>query len=180
MARIPLLEKDQADPIMQELYERTEKGGFPVLNLFKAVAHSPKMGRDFLRLGTAILTKGDLDPILRELAILRIGYVNKAHYEFTQHVRIGKKVGVSDEQIQAVKDWKNAAIFTEEEKAVLDYTDDVNLNIRASEEKFQKIKDLFGDRIAVELTLTIAYYGAVSRILESLAIELEPGVKRED
>ena len=180
MARIPLLEKDQADPIMQDLYERTEKGGFPVLNLFKAVAHSPKMGRDFLRLGTAILTKGDLSPILRELAILRIGHVNKAHYEFTQHVRIGRKIGLTNEQIQAVKDWKNSSILNDEEKAVLAYTDDVNLHIKASDEAFHKIVNLFGHRIAVELTLTIAYYGAVSRILESLAIELEPGVKREE
>ncbi|MBI9074712.1 MAG: carboxymuconolactone decarboxylase family protein [Desulfatibacillum sp.] len=180
MARIPLLEKDQADPIMQDLYTKTEAGGFPVLNLFKALAHTPKMGRDFLRLGTAILSKGDLSPTLRELAILRIGHVNKAHYEWTQHVRIGKHLGLSEEKIQAVKDWKNSSILNDEEKAVLAYTDDVNANIRASDQIFQKIVDLFGHRIAVELTVTIGYYGAVSRILESLDIQLEPGVKRED
>ncbi len=180
MARIPLLEKDQADPIMQEIYEKSEKAGFPVLNLFKAIAHSPRMGRDFLRLGTAILTKGELSPILRELAILRIGYVNKAHYEWTQHVRIGKAIGLSHEKIQAVKDWGASDVLDDTEKAVLAYTDEVNSNVRASGKIFEKVQGLLGDRQIMELTVTIAYYGAVSRILESLDVELEPGTKRED
>lgn len=173
MARVPLLQKDQAHPIMQEFYQKSEDAGHTVLNLFKAAAHSPKIGRDLIRLGSAILFKGDLSPILRELAILRIGHVNKAHYEWTQHVRIGLAVGVPQEKIDAVPEWESSDIFDETERAVLAYTDEVNRNIKASDGAFSKIQSLLGDKETVELTITIGYYGMISRILESLNIELE-------
>mgnify|MGYP006306759143 CR=1 FL=1 len=173
MARVTLLEKDQADPIMQTFYQLSEDAGFPVLNFFKALAHSPKLARDFLRLGTAILGKADLSPVLRELAILRIGHVNQAHYEWTQHVRIGQSVGLTMEKINAVKDWLASDLLDETEKAVLAYTDEVNVDIRVADACFDQVKQLLGEKQVVELTVTIAYYGAVSRILESLDIELE-------
>jgi alkylhydroperoxidase family enzyme len=73
---------------MREVFKTTEEHGFKVLNLFKALANSPKIGRDFIRLGTAILFKGQLSSLLRELAILRVANLTDANYEWTQHVAI--------------------------------------------------------------------------------------------
>lgn len=173
MARIPLLEKHQADPVMHPFYQISESGGFPAVNIFKALAHSPNLGRAFLRTGTAVLGQADLSPILRELAILRVGHVNRAHYEWTHHVLLGQSVGLTMEKINAAKDWQTSDLFDETEKAVLAYTDEVNENIRAADETFNQVTRLLGEQQVVELTVTIAYYGAISRVLESLGIELE-------
>jgi alkylhydroperoxidase family enzyme len=63
-----------------------EDNGFRILNLYKVMAHCPEVGVNFLRLGNAILFKGAVPAILRELAILRVGNLYQAKYEFTQHI----------------------------------------------------------------------------------------------
>ena len=137
------------------------------------VGNSPKIGRDFLRLGTAILRKGILNPALRELAILRVGNLAQASYEWTQHVPIGLDAGLSQDQIDNINKWKDSSLFNDKERAVLRYTDEIVNNIRVTDETFSQIKNFFNDQEIVELTIAIGYYGMVSRLLEALQVELE-------
>lgn len=173
MARVPILEKDQIKGDLKETFAKMSSRGTPVLNIFKVMAHCPEVGRDFLKLGNSLLLKGRVDPCLRELAILRVGHLAGAVYEWTQHAVLARRVGVPQEQIDALPDWQSSEKFDEKEKAVLQYVDEVAENIRVSQEKFQKIKHYFTDEQVVELTVVIGYYGAVCRVLEALEIELE-------
>ena len=173
MARVAILEKDQAGEGFRKVFQNMEDRGSKVLNLFKVMAHCPKVGRDFLRLGNSILLKGSLDPRLREMAILRVGALAKAHYEWIQHVPIGRRVGLSEQQIEALPSWRDSPHFNDYERAVLQYTDEVAGNIRASEDAFKVIAAFLTEEQIVELTTTIGYYGMVCRILETLEIELE-------
>jgi hypothetical protein len=79
MARVKLLEKDQADPVISEMFQKLEGNKSPIINLYKAVGNSPKVGRNFIRLGNSILNSEILDPKLRELAILRVGTGGRYH-----------------------------------------------------------------------------------------------------
>lgn len=173
MARVTLLEKEDVDPTTREMYQKIEDSGGEVINLLKALAHSPKICRDWNRLGITLLLKGDLSPKLRELAILRVGDLARANYEWTKHVPMALMAGASQEQIDALPNWADASCFDDKEQAVLQYTDEVALNIRASEDTFQKITVFLSQKEIIELTTTIGYYGMVSRTLESLQIELE-------
>lgn len=173
MARVPMLEKDQAHPIMQDVYKKFEDEGREVANLFKVLAHSPKIGRDVRRLGVSILFKGEVPPKLRELAILRVGNLAKANYEWTHHVRIALQIGVTQDQIDEIKDWSNSTRFDERERAVLRYTDEVTQNYRVSDDAFSDLRNFFSEQEMVELTATIGYYGMVCRILEALQVDLE-------
>ena len=173
MARVKILEKDEVSPEFRERFQKMEEGGHRVLNLFKVMAHSPQVGRRFLGLGTAILMQGVLPPTLRELAILRVGQINKANYEWTQHVPIALRSGVRQEQIDALPDWEKSAEFDEKEKAILRYTDEETLNIRVGDKTFAAVQKIFSEEEIVELTTTIGYYGMVCRILEALQVELE-------
>ena len=173
MARIPLLQKSDVDPMVHAIYQKIEDSDNKVINLLKALAHSPKIFRDWHRLGVTLLLKGKLSPKLRELAILRVGDLARANYEWTQHVPIGLMVGLTQEQIDALPSWKNSTEFNEKEQAVLRYTDEVAQQIRASDETFGVINAFFDHQEIVELTVTIGYYGMVCRTLEALQIELE-------
>jgi alkylhydroperoxidase family enzyme len=177
MARVKLVEKEQADPIIKEMFQKLEDGKFPIINLFKAMGNSPKVGRNFIRLGNVILNAEILDPKLRELAILRVGNLLRSEYEFTKHVVIGKGVGVSDGQIDELSKWKTSEKFTDIERSVLQYTDEMTLKVKVSDGTFAELKRFFDDSQIVKLTVTIGYYGMVSRILVALEIELEPGEK---
>lgn len=173
MARVSIPSKDQVSDKLKDVFQSMERRGVQVLNIFKVMAHCPRVGREFLRLGNAILFNGSLPPKLRELAILRVGDLAEAIYEWTQHVPIGLMAGLTEEQIKTMHQWKESPLFSDQERAVLKYTDEVAQNIRVSEETFKAVRDFLTEEQVVELTTTIGYYGMVSRILEALEIELE-------
>ena len=71
-------------------------------NLHKLLVNSPDMARAFDGIGGYIRFNSKLDPRLRELAILQVGWMEKSEYEFTHHVKIGKEFGVTDDDIAAL------------------------------------------------------------------------------
>ena len=174
MPRVSLVEKDQAHPVVKELYQKNEEQGWPVINLFKVMGHCPYIGLNFQRMGNSILRGEELSPILRELAILRVGVLAQSEYEFSKHTVIGKEAGVSQKQIDGISNWVSSPEFNEEERAVLAYTDEVATSIRVKDETFAKLQNFFNEHEIVELTVTIGYYGMVCRILVALQVELEP------
>ena len=175
MARVPLIQNEEADPVIRDMFEKMEKNSHRVLNLYRVLAHSPQVCRGFVRMGNAILFRGDLSPRLRELAILRVGHLTKAKYEWTQHVAIAKRVGVSQSQVDGIAGWVHSEAFDDRERAVLRYTDEVTQNVRASDATFQTLREFLAENETVELTIVIGYYNMVSRILESMQVELEEG-----
>ena len=94
MTRVGILKKEQAAPEIREMFEKMEKNGSRVINVFKVMAHCPQVGYYFLRMGNSILFKGTVPSTLRELAILRVGHINQAKYEWTHHVPIALRMGV--------------------------------------------------------------------------------------
>src|SRR5580658_6693641 len=95
MARLPYLEPEQVAPQYRDMLKRNT-------NLHKLLVNSPDMARAFSGMGGYIRHKSKLDPRLRELAILQVGWMEKSEYEFTHHVKIGKEFGVTDEDIQGM------------------------------------------------------------------------------
>src|SRR5258708_29201724 len=93
MARLPYLEAEQIAPEYRDMLKRNT-------NLHKLLVNSPDMARAFSGMGSYIRFKSKLDPGLRDLAILQVGWMEKSEYEFTHHVKIGKEFGVTDEDIQ--------------------------------------------------------------------------------
>ena len=95
MARLPYLEPDQVAPEYRDMLKRNT-------NLHKLLVNSPDMARAFNDVGNFIRFKSKLDPRLRELAILQVGWLERSEYEFTHHVKIGKEFGVTDEDIKGL------------------------------------------------------------------------------
>lgn len=173
MARLKTLEKNEVDPIAQEMFQKSEETTGKVLNLFKVLAHSPKICRDWNRMGATILLRGKLPAKLRQLAIVRVGELAKCRYELSAHRPFGLSVGLTQEQIDDIGDWENSSNFDNDERAVLQYTDEVAQNIKASDEAFSGIQKIFSPREIVELTVAIGFYGMVVRTLETLQVDLE-------
>ena len=118
----------------------------------------------------------ELDNRLRELAILRVGRLSRAAYEVFQHERIAREAGVAEEKIAALRDATiEAAVFSDNEKAVLRYTDDVVRNVKASDKTLKAVQAFLTPGAVVELTLTIGYYMMVCRLLETTGVEGEEG-----
>ncbi len=174
MARVPLVEKEQASDKIREVYQKVEDNGARVINLFKALANSPtNILLNVIRLGNSIIGQTGLPPKLRELAILRVARLSGSEYEWQQHVALALEVGAKQEQIDAISDWQNSAQFNDEERAVLQYTDEVAGKVSVSDQTFRALKKLLSDQTIVELTVTIGYYGMLARVLVPLQVELD-------
>ncbi len=173
MARIRLLSNEEAPAESRELFEKIEGRGARVLNLYRAVGHSPSAAGAFIRLGNALLNRSELSPRLRELAILRVATLTESAYEWTQHVPIAIEVGLSEEQMKEIRHWQSSPRFDALERAVLRYTDEVAREVRVSDETFAALRRHLSERSVVELTLSIGYWGMVARMLVPLEIEIE-------
>jgi alkylhydroperoxidase family enzyme len=146
----------------------------PPLNVMKLMAHGGKAFGAFTRLGTALLYKGKLDPILREMAIVRVGILCGAAYEVYQHKQISRDVGMPEDKLRALKVGADDPIFDATERAVLRLTDDVVKNIKASDETFAAAAALFDHQEMVELIMCIGFYVMTSAFLENFEVEIEP------
>jgi alkylhydroperoxidase family enzyme len=172
MARLPYLEPDQVAPEYRDMLKRNT-------NLHKLLVNSPDMARAFNGLGNYIRFKSKLDPRLREMAILQVGWLEKSEYEFTHHVKIGKEFGVTDDDIKALIDETEGKPTGLEPlaKAILRGAREMTRDIGMSEATFAEIRQHLSDEHMTDLVLTIAFYCAVVRVLATMKIDNEPSYK---
>ena len=172
MARLPYLEADQVAPEYRDMLRRNT-------NLHKLLVNSPGMARAFSGLGGYIRFKSKLDPRLRELAILQVGWLEKSEYEFTHHVKIGKEFGVTDEDIaglMAETEGKRSGLEPLA-RAILKGAREMVRELAMSDATFAEIKKELNDEHMTDLVLTIAFYCAVVRVLATMKIDNEPTYK---
>jgi alkylhydroperoxidase family enzyme len=143
-------------------------------NIFRMMAHSPSYFEQYCRLGGAIRHRGELDPVVRELAITRTGILCEAPYEVVAHKRIGKNVGVTDEQNAALDDWQAATCFTDVQRAALAFTDEIIRLRRPSDATFKAIAAKLTPAALIELQLSVGFYIMTSKFLETFEIDMQP------
>lgn len=172
MARIPYFDLDQASPVIRDMVASR-----PPLNVYRMVAHGGPTAEGFLTLGNAILRRSELDPVLRELVILRVGALCRSAYEVFQHRRVAAQAGVPAPSIDAVLLQPEGSVpdgvFSDKELAVLHYTDAVVRTVKAPQALFDAVAAFLPPRQLVELTTTIGFYMLVSRLLENFEVDLE-------
>ncbi len=169
MARLDFADLNQ--DATRDLVERIAAERGSVLDLYQMLLHSPPVAEGWLKHLTGIRQRTGLDGAIRELAIMRIAYLNRAPYEAAQHAPIALREGLSQAQLDALRTRKlPAGLFDARERAVLDYTDAMTLAVQVEDAVFNGLKPYFDRRELVELTATIATYNMVSRFLEALEI----------
>src|ERR1700743_705664 len=120
MARI-----DYSDPAKANERTREILGKNRNANIFRMMAHSPSYFEQYCRLGGAIRHKGELDPIVRELAITRTGILCEAPYEIVAHKRIGQNGRRTAQKNEALDNWQAASCFNDVQRAALAFTDEI-------------------------------------------------------
>lgn len=165
MARLPYVDPEGAPPPVAGALAK-----LPPLNLFRMVAQADTAFRPWLRLGGALLGELDLDPVLRELAILRIARLCESEYEWVQHEAIALDIGAAVGDVAAVGRGDLEG-FADPERALLDFTTEAVRDGRASQETLERLGVSLSPREIVELLLVINHYTGVARITETLGIE---------
>jgi len=173
MARLPYVNIDELEDKDRDLLKRP-------INLFRQLVNSPGGARAFGTLGGYIRHKSTLDPRLREMAIIQVGYLTKSEYEYTHHVRLGmEQFGVSESDINGITTETNgqSSSLPELERTILRAARDMVTKLKISDSDFENLQISLNNEHLVDLVLTIAFYCGVVRVLATLEIDNEPHYK---
>jgi len=169
MALLPYADESKVAEKTREILNR----GRVKMNVARMIANSDAAFYPFSMLGNSLLTRAKLDARLRELAILRTAKVSKSVYEWTQHVPIAKAAGVTNEQVEAIENWERAQCFSEVDRLVLKFTDEVARDVKGARATIVALQKHMGTTEIVELVMSIGFWGMVARLLETTEVDLE-------
>ncbi len=169
MARVPDMTVDMLKEADRDLLKRN-------IALHRALTNSPNAARAFSGLGQFIRFKSVLDPRLREMAILQVGWLARSAYEWSHHVKIGYDFGVTDDDIRALiaETAGQDSTLDPLAKLVLQAAREAYAGPGVAEPTFEALRAHFDNERLVDLVLVISFYCAVVRVLASLDIRVEP------
>lgn len=174
-ARVPYVDREHVAPEYRHIYDSLiAERGLPVRNLFRALANTPPIMEKHLALSSQLRFKTKLDGQLRELAILAVGAVTGAEYEYTAHWHIGTRLGIPREKLEQVLNYETAPGFSDAERAVLRYACEVTRNVKVSDATVEAVRRHLPLWEFMELAHIVAFYNMVVRLLEPLGVELDP------
>lgn len=167
MARIPYYQMENGDVDKVELLKVMP------LNVFLMIAHAkyPLLQDVFNSLRN--FANGELDPILREMAIVRTGLLCRADYEVHHHLTIARTLGIDEKKIESLSIGSTSPVFSEIEQLVLRFTEETILQGKATDETFKTAADHFSYGQLVELGLLIGSYFSTCSFLKNFEIDIE-------
>jgi alkylhydroperoxidase family enzyme len=169
MARVPYLTQDDLPDEYRYLLDERP------INLRRALVNIPPLAESYARIADWFRAEGTVDPRLRELAILYVGYSHASAYAFCQHVRIGTRHGVTHDDIRAIIDVVNGrdVALRELDALVIDATRQLTHDVRLADATWEALVEALGSAGAMEMVVAISHYNYVVRMLAGLRMDVE-------
>lgn len=144
--------------------------------LYRGLSNNPGALRAFSGLGQYIRHRTLLDARLRELAILQVGWVSRAPYEWSHHIKIGYEFGVTDDDIRALiaETAGQTTALDELTRLVLRAAREAAAGPGMAADTYAALAAILDEPRMVDLVVTIAFYCGVVRLLASFEIDVEP------
>ena len=174
--RIPMMSVEEARTI-------AAREGLPEimapLSVFRVLLHHPALARSLAGLLKMLLLEGNqLDGRLRELIIMRIGWLTGSNYEWTQHWRFARDMGIPEDVLLACRSWESSTILTAADRAILRATDETMESGRISDATWSECeRHVESIQARLELVVAIGNWRTFSQLLLTLRIPLEEGLE---
>ena len=145
------------------------------LNIFRTLGKHPKVFEAFGRLGGFLLSGKGLPARERELVILRTGWRSGSIYEWGQHVVIGTREGVTDEEITRLRT-PGYEGWSEADRPFIAFADELCQTNDVTDATWAPLAARLSEEQLIELVMLGGFYRMVAGALNALGIEREPGV----
>jgi len=170
--RIPPLDQAEWTAEQREVGEPTIRDG-GVLNVFGTLIRHPKLFKRWMVFANHILYKSSLSPRERELLILRIGWLCRSGYEWTQHVRIGKASGLSNEEVVRISEGPDAPGWSDFDATLLRAVDELHADAFMSDATWNALGERYDQDQLMDVVFTVGQYQLVSTALNTFGVQLE-------
>lgn len=168
MSRIDPLPYDEWDPDTFTVLGRKP----PPNNVLGLFARHPALAKTFLGYNMYLLSRDSTLPRrIRELAILRMAWRRDCRYEWAHHVRIARKIGITDDEIREASEGTPTLINTA--------VDELDTQSSLTDQTYQRLADDLDDRQLMDLVFTIGTYGLLAMAFNTFGVELEDGAEPE-
>lgn len=174
--RIPPLPDEAADPEQAAFLDRY-RGPRGVLNIYRTMARNIFAARAFHTWGGHVRLKSDLHPRQREMLILRTGWLCASGYEWAQHSRLGREAGLSNEELERLKQGPAAEGWTAEERTLLQAADELHADFFISDRTWAALGRFLNDAQRMDVVFVCGHYTQVCMVLNTFGVQLETGVK---
>jgi alkylhydroperoxidase family enzyme len=141
----------------------------------RTMVRHPELFARQLDVGLFLLSQGALERRDRELAILRIGWLCQAPYEWGEHVIVAKKLGIASEEIERITLGSQAPGWSEHERAILRATEELHADAMISDETWTSLLKTLDEKQLIELPILIGQYQTVAYYQNSLRLRLQGG-----
>ena len=147
-----------------------------MLNIFRTLLNHPAAMRGFMGWGSYVLSKRNSLPAReREIAVLRTGFLCRSGYEWTQHVPIGLRAGLTDAEIVAIKKGADASNWSPADAALIRACDELHARQFISEPTWQALSAHFQPKQCMDVVFTVGQYTHVSMLLNTFGVQLDEG-----
>jgi len=171
VALIPYADEDPLDDGVRRLVARLPE---PHINLFTMLANAPALAGPTLRLGEAILTRSDLDPVLRELVILHSARLTGTEYEWVQHEAIARLIGVGDEKIRAIERGEiDDGTLERRESLALRFVGQLLPGGTPEPELVAQVASELGRAELIELLIVAGYYAMLGGVMRAVQLDID-------
>jgi|SRR5579859_4684989 len=178
-ARLPYLTRNDLPEADRGIWDDFVKvRGTEPGHIHRTVANAPNLLRRFVDLANELRGGTQLDPKLRELALMTVGRITGANYEFVHHWNMSLRLGVRREQLEHLADFESAPVFSDQERAVMRYAAEATQNVKVSDATFNALRGFLDNRRIMDLVMNVAFYNAVARVIVPCGVELEAGASK--
>lgn len=175
--RIPPLDPDAMTDEQREIAIKASPPDSDLINITKTLVRHPKLLKRWNVFAGHVLVKSTLPPREREIAILRVGWLCRAEYEWAQHVVIGRQCGLDDEAIERIRTGPDAPGWTAHESAILRATDELHEDSFIGDGTWAALAAAWSEEQLLDFIFAVGQYRLVSMALNTLGVRIDPGLR---
>ncbi|HEX2592407.1 MAG TPA: carboxymuconolactone decarboxylase family protein [Rhizomicrobium sp.] len=143
-------------------------------NVFRTVVRYPELMKRWLPFVNHVLLKSALSLRQREILILRTGWLCRSEYEWAQHVRGGKRAGLSDADIACIMAGDG---LSGDEDLLLCAADELHRDNRIGASTWAALSQMFSEQQLMDIVFAVGQYTMVSMVLNTLGIEVDENLR---
>ena len=171
--RLDPVSDEEASDEQREVLAAAAIGRSP-LNVQRTTARYPELARARQAFTTHIMRRSSLPPRDREILILRTGWNCQSEYEFAQHSRFGRSVGLSDEEIRRIVLGPDAEGWDDGDVALLQAADELHEDAFIADHTWNELAKRYSTKQLMDVVVTVGQYHIVSMALNSFGVQFEP------
>lgn len=171
--RVPLTTSADWNDDSRPIMEGIERNSGRILNIFRTLAHHPKLLKRWTVFGNHVLYGSTLPPRERELIILRTGYLCGSGYEWAQHAEIARRSGLSDVEIARIAVGPSSADWSDDDRVLLVATDELTDAKFISDATWTQLSVRWNSQQLLDIVFAVGQYTLVSMALNTFGVQLE-------